>query len=154
MGLVNRTGHHGTALFYDPSQVTMAWEYLLNATIANPRLLDIPTYHNDMVDVTRQVFSNAFITLYNELISSWSSKNVTQVQTGALKLIDFLTDLDRVLATDETFILGKWIGDAIRWSNNNDTYADFLEYNARNQVSRALPQRLIIDHAMGTNRTN
>src|SRR5271169_3816544 len=102
----------------------MAWEYLLNATIANPGLLDIPTYHNDMVDVTRQVFSNAFITLYNELISSWSSKNVTQVQTGALKLIDFLTDLDRVLATDETFILGKWIGDAIRWSNNNDTYAD------------------------------
>ena len=77
-GLINRTGHHGTALFYDPKQVSAAWQYLLNATILNPALLDIPTFHNDMVDVTRQVFANAFITLYNELILSWSAKNVTQ----------------------------------------------------------------------------
>ena len=54
---------------------------------------------------------------------------------SGITLIDFLRDLDTVLATDEGFIIGKWIGDAIRWSDNNDTYADFLEYNARNQVS-------------------
>lgn len=87
-----------------------------------------------MVDVTRQVFANAFITLYNELILSWSAKNVTQTHKTGLTLIDFLRDLDTVLATDEGFIIGKWIGDAIRWADNNETYAHFLEYNARNQV--------------------
>lgn len=137
MGLINRTGHHGTALFYDPKQVTAAWELLLNATLSNPGLLDIPTFHNDMVDVTRQVFQNTFINLYGELIASWNSstRNITQVESSGLTIIDFLTDLDGVLGTDETFILGKWIGDARRWSSDNDSYADFLEYNARNQVS-------------------
>jgi alpha-N-acetylglucosaminidase len=136
-GLTNRTGHHGTALFYDPKQVTTAWELLLNATFENPALLDIPTFHNDMVDVTRQVFQNAFIDLYDELISSWNSSsiNVTQVQSNGGSIVDFLSDLDRVLGADETFILGKWISDARRWSSENDLYADFLEYNARNQVS-------------------
>jgi len=112
----------------------MAWNYLLNATILSPGLLDIPTFHNDMVDITRQVFANTFITLYNELVGSWSSGNITQTQTTGLTLIDLLTDLDTVLATDQTFILGQWISDAIRWSDSNDTYSSFLEYNARNQV--------------------
>jgi alpha-N-acetylglucosaminidase len=112
----------------------MAWNYLLNATILNPSLLDIPTFHNDMVDVTRQVFANTFITLYNEVIGAWNSSNITKTQTTGLTLIAFLTDLDTVLATDETFILGKWIGDSIRWSSSNNTYSSFLEYNARNQV--------------------
>ncbi len=90
-----------------------------------------------MVDVTRQVFQNTFINLYVQLISSWNSSttNITQVQSSGLTIVDFLLDLDRVLGTDDTFILGKWIGDAIRWSSENETYADFLEYNARNQVS-------------------
>jgi len=146
-GLTNRTGHHGTALFYDPQQVVMAWDYLVNATIANPALLDIPTFHNDMVDVTRQVFANTFITLYKNLISSWTAKNITQVQIQGVNLINFLLDLDTVLSTDETFILGKWIGDARRWAENNDTYAAYLEYNARNQVTLWGPSGQINDYA-------
>ena len=133
-GLINRTGHHGTRLFYDPHLITLAWEYLVNATIQNPSLLNIPPFHNDLVDITRQVFANTFITLYDNLISSWSSGNITEVQSQGLTLIDFLTDLDAVLATDNNFILGVWISDARRWSEGNDTYADYLEYNARNQV--------------------
>ena len=130
-------------LFYDPSQVSLAWNFLLNATVANPGLLDVPTYHNDMVDITRQVFSNAFIGLYNSTITAWNAGNMTAVQATALVLIDFLTDLDAMLATDPSFILGKWIGDARRWSDDNGTYADFLEYNARNQVHLSLPRLLL-----------
>ena len=64
---------------------------------------------------------------------------MTAVQTVGLKLIDFLMDLDRVLATDEGFILGKWIADAVRWADGNETYAEYLEYNARNQVRSLVP---------------
>ena len=133
-GLTNRTGHHGTALFYNPKQLTQAWTYLLNATLTNPSLLDIPPFHNDVVDITRQVFSNAFITLYNDLLSSWHAGNITALESRGIKLIDLLTDLDSVLATDETFILGKWIADARRWAAGNESLGDYLEYNARNQV--------------------
>lgn len=146
-GLTNRTGHHGTRLFYDPQQVTTAWDYLVNATVTNPSLLDVPTFHDDMVDITRQVFSNTFITLYNQLLSSWNAKNVTQVQIQGVNLINFLLDLDTLLATDETFVLGKWIGDARRWAEGNDTYAAYLEYNARNQVTLWGPSAQINDYA-------
>ena len=114
----------------------------MNATLANPGLLDVPTYHNDIVDVTRQVFSNAFIGLYNSTIAAWNAGNVTGLQSTALVLIDFLTDLDAMLGTDRSFILGKWIGDARRWSDDNGIYADFLEYHARNQV-HLRPQLLL-----------
>jgi alpha-N-acetylglucosaminidase len=133
-GLTNRTGHHGTALFYNPKQLKQAWTYLLNASLANPSLLDIPPFHNDIVDITRQIFSNAFITLYNDLLSSWHAGNITDLESRGIKLIDLLTDLDSVLATDETFILGKWIADARRWAAGNESLGDYLEYNARNQV--------------------
>ena len=149
-GLTGRTGHHGTALFYDPAQVVLAWEFLFNATISNPQLLDIPTFHNDMVDVTRQVFSNAFITLYDTLVSTWQSQNVTGVQVHGVTLINFLIDLDSILATDENFILGKWIADARRWAKANTTDASFLEYNARNQVRS--PFRWLIRSLFGVQR--
>jgi hypothetical protein len=95
-----------------------------------------------MVDVTRQVFANAFITLYDTLISSWQAKNATGMEINGGNLINFLIDLDSILCTDENFMLGKWIADARQWANDNETYAAFLEYNARNQVS-SLAIRLI-----------
>jgi len=67
-------------------------------------------------------------------MSSWKEGNGTAVQTGGVELIDFLMDLDRMLRTDEGFILGKWIADAVRRADGNETYAEYLEYNARNQV--------------------
>jgi alpha-N-acetylglucosaminidase len=145
-GLTNRTGHHGTALFYDTSLLTKAWEYLVNETADNPSLLGIAPFHNDVVDITRQVFANAFINVYDDLLSSWNAGNITGVQSQGLKLIALLTDLDLVLATDETFILGKWIADARRWSNSNDLYANYLEYNARNQVTLWGPSAQINDY--------
>ena len=141
-------------MFYDPAQVTMAWNFLLNATIANPGLLDIPTFHNDMVDVTRQVFSNAFIGLYNSTLDAWNSGNVTGVRSLGTALIDFLTDLDTILGTDSGFLLGKWIGDARACAGDNDTYADFLEYQARNQVCRPCLQVLMGGYLVGTHRTD
>lgn len=126
--------------------MTKAWDYLVNETADNPSLLDIPPLHNDLVDITRQVFANAFINVYDDLLSYWNTGNTTEVQSQGLKLIDLLIDLDTVLATDETFILGKWIADARRWSNSNDSYADYLEYNARNQVTLWGPSAQINDY--------
>jgi len=65
------------------------------------------------------------------------------VQATTLVLIDFLMDLDAMLATDPSFISGKWIGDVRQWSDDNGTYADFLDYNAWNQVHLSLPWLLL-----------
>ena len=100
-----------------------------------------------MVDVTRQMLANTFITLYNQLLVSWHAGNVTQIQTHGLTLIDLLGDMDSVLSTDQSFILGKWIANAKRWAEGNDSYAAYLEYNARNQITLWGPSGQISDYA-------
>ena len=43
-------------------------------------------------------------------------------------------DLERVLATDEHFLLGKWIAAARQWGNTTRERS-WLEWNARMQVT-------------------
>ncbi|KAJ5288893.1 hypothetical protein N7478_001923 [Penicillium angulare] len=150
-GLVNVTGTHGTKITYDPSLVVKAWQSMYQATSSNSKLWDNPAYQHDMVDVTRQVMANAFIPLYNNLISSWNSsnsdpKNQTLTQEGQ-KMIHLLADLDSVLSTHENFRLSTWISSARAWARGNKTQAAYLEYNARNQITLWGPRGEITDYA-------
>jgi alpha-N-acetylglucosaminidase len=87
-----------------------------------------------MIDVSRQVFANGFIPIYDELIWAWTSGNSTRLEIFGDLIVDLLSTLDVILSFEETFRVDKWIKDARRWSGGDDEYADFLEYNARNQV--------------------
>jgi len=133
--LTNRLGHHGTALFYDPRLLEAAWDYLHNATLENPILATIPAFRLDMIDISRQVFANGFIGVYDELILAWTYGNTSRLEIFGDLIVDLLATLDVILSFEETFTVGKWIKDARRWSGEDDVYADFLEYNARNQVN-------------------
>ena len=42
--------------------------------------------------------------------------------------------MDAILATNDNFLLSKWIGEAKSWSSS-PSEAAFLEYQARNQIS-------------------
>ena len=42
--------------------------------------------------------------------------------------------LEKVLGADSHFLLGRWIADARSWATSEEE-ADWLEYNARNQVT-------------------
>lgn len=66
--------------------------------------------------------------------------------TGQL-LIDLLHDLDTLLATNETYLLSTWIEDARQWAHGNVSYASYLEYNARNQLTLWGPDGENLDYA-------
>ena len=148
-GLINVTGTHGTELTYDPLVVVQAWQSMYQAAESNSKLWTNPSYQHDMVDVTRQVMANAFIPLYNSLISTWNSshtKNTTLSREGQ-KIIELLTDLDSVLLTNENFRLSTWIDSARSWAPGNGSQAAYLEYNARNQITLWGPRGEITDYA-------
>ncbi len=44
-----------------------------------------------------------------------------------------ILDLEHLLATNEHFLLGPWLRDARSWGHNVQE-ADFMAFNARNQV--------------------
>jgi len=49
-------------------------------------------------------------------------------------LLDLLVNIDKLLATDEHFLLGAWLEAAKRVSTNEQERRLF-EYNARNQIT-------------------
>ncbi|KAJ5769528.1 hypothetical protein N7520_004087 [Penicillium odoratum] len=145
-GLLDKTGHHGTMLTYDPSVVTEAWQSMFHAANEEPTLWHNPAYQHDMVDVTRQVMANAFIPLYSNLISTWNSSSKDTLTQDGQKLIQLLIDLDSVLSTSENFRLSTWIDSARSWADN-ESQASFYEYNARNQITLWGPRGEITDYA-------
>ena len=148
-GLVNKTGTHGTALTYDPSIVVQAWELMHETASSEPELWTNAAYKHDMIDVTRQVMANAFIPLYDNLISSWNiSVSVqTDLSHEGQEIFQLLTDLDSVLLTSKNFRLSSWIYSARAWAKGNESQAAFLEYNARNQITLWGPHGEITDYA-------
>jgi alpha-N-acetylglucosaminidase len=116
--------------------VTQAWSLFYNATLSNPALYDNPVFQYDLVDITRQVIANAFIPLYQTFTTAYAATanttaaNTTTVPkaatTALLKtgqpLLDLLTSLDSILATNPSFLLSKWIDDAVSWTNSTDLF--------------------------------
>jgi len=55
--------------------------------------------------------------------------------------------MDHLLATDNYYLLGKWISDARALAGSNQTEADLYEFNARNQLTMWGPDGNINDYA-------
>ncbi|KAB5545833.1 putative alpha-N-acetylglucosaminidase [Coniochaeta sp. 2T2.1] len=150
-GLINRTGHHPTQLNYDPSVLTSAWALMYEEGVHNPYLFDNPSYQYDLVDWTRQVLSNAFIPMYQQLVLTYTNTSNSKCRTSLLRgqgsqLVALMQTLDNVLATNDNFKLSNWIR-AARAMANNSADADFMEYQARNQITLWGPDGEISDYA-------
>ncbi|KAJ5749368.1 uncharacterized protein N7511_011064 [Penicillium nucicola] len=147
--LANVAGTHGTTVNYPPSVLVHAWQLMFHATKQEPKLWSNPAYLHDMVDVTRQVMDNAFISMYSDLIDLYNASHSMQpefAQKGN-RIIQLLTDLDSVLLTNKNFRLSTWIDAARAWAHGNTSQAAMFEYNARNQITLWGPNGEISDYA-------
>ncbi|KAF2636776.1 putative alpha-N-acetylglucosaminidase [Massarina eburnea CBS 473.64] len=163
--LTNRTGHHPTTVTYDPQIVIQAWNELYRAATQQQRLWESPGFEHDFVDVTRQVFSNAFLSSYESLISTWTASTIDSppstketLLSQAETLISLLHTLDAILATLPQFSLEPWISSARSWALLNTNTTSFttstslqdqnlLTYNAINQLTLWGPTGQINDYA-------
>jgi alpha-N-acetylglucosaminidase len=153
-GLTNKTGHHPTQLNYDTAVLTEAWKLMYAAGVDNPYLFANPSYQYDLVDWTRQVLANAFIPMYQKLIATFTNATTTgnikcrnsRIRRQGSQMIALLETIDNVLDTNDNFKLSTWINEA-RAMANNSADADFMEYQARNQVTLWGPDGEISDYA-------
>ncbi|KIJ41515.1 glycoside hydrolase family 89 protein [Sphaerobolus stellatus SS14] len=151
-GLTGQGGHHPTKIFYDTnSSIVPALNLLLQASNKNPLLLNSPEFAHDVVDLGRQLLANRFVDVYNTLITIYNSPNSTSpdITSASKPLLTILSDLDDLLYTNKDFLLSTWIKQARDWAQSpkNATYAAYLEYNARNQVTLWGPTGQINDYA-------
>jgi alpha-N-acetylglucosaminidase len=66
----------------------------------------------DLVDITRQCLQLIFDDIYKSLITAYKMENLTEFDTWTKLVIVTLDEMDRILSSNEHFLLGKWIENA------------------------------------------
>lgn len=103
-------------------------------------------FQNDVVDVTRQFLQNTADRIYLTLMAAYESKNLTSLRVYSEMFQELLTDLDRLLRSDDHFLLGRWLESA-KALGETSLERQKYEYNARNQITIWGPQGQIVDYA-------
>ncbi|CAK4783087.1 unnamed protein product [Aphanomyces euteiches] len=125
-----------TDIPYDPQPVVNAWKMLLQA--ADDGIPRSDAFLHDVVDLTRQVLCDHFLGYFKEIKRNFVAHNIstTEMADSAQFMLQLMWDLDVVLGSHVDFLLGRWIEQARSLAGNNSAVADYLEYEARNQITR------------------
>jgi alpha-N-acetylglucosaminidase len=115
-----------TGFAYDNRELLKAWGLMLNSLQKNR-----DSYAFDVVNIGRQVLCNHFDNLWKKYLSAVKEGNLESVAEIENSMTELLADIDKLLASNSTFLLGKWIADA-RKMGVNEKEADYYEINARN----------------------
>uniref|UniRef100_A0A8C8R5U4 Alpha-N-acetylglucosaminidase n=1 Tax=Pelusios castaneus TaxID=367368 RepID=A0A8C8R5U4_9SAUR len=133
-----------TELWYNESDVYEAWRLLLEAAA---ELGSSPTFRYDLVDVTRQALQQLVSEYYLEIRQAFASHSLPELLiAGGVLVYDLLPELDGLLASDQHFLLGRWLEEA-RAAATSDKEAELYDLNARNQLTLWGPSGNILDYA-------
>ena len=133
--------------YYSPDTLYEAWGLLIDA-VNNGECVKAdgssgssnPAMDFDIVDVGREWLSIAACTdAYNALVSAADVSSVIQANHT---MSTILGDIDELLGSSFGFLLGPWVQDARKMAEDAGApeEGDFMEWNARAQVTSWLPQ--------------
>ncbi|CAG9856664.1 unnamed protein product [Phyllotreta striolata] len=129
--------------WYNYSDLFDVWDVFVN----NSRYFkDSPAFLHDLVDITRQVLQINGDVYYKKLLEAFRKKDYERFYVSSRIFASIFDDLESILATNEAFLLGRWIESAKNCANNSKE-KDLFEYNARNQITLWGPQGEIINYA-------
>lgn len=121
-----------------------AWGLLLEDEVVN-KLKDIDTYKHDLVDLGVNILTNEFDIERKVFTSAYNDKNLDDLKKSGDKLLKFIEDAEKLLASDKIYLLGRWINNATNIAP--EKYKDLFEFNARNLVTLWGPDGNINDYA-------
>ncbi|GAA4203790.1 alpha-N-acetylglucosaminidase TIM-barrel domain-containing protein [Actinocatenispora rupis] len=132
-----------SALPYDPAAFDQALADLL---AVSPALRDTTAYRYDLVDVARQVLANHSRTLLPDLKAAYDAKDAAEFDRLSGRWLGQISLLDRLLGTDDHFLLGAWQQDADRQAAT-PAEAATLRYDLRVLVTQWAPGTTLQDYA-------
>lgn len=98
-----------TVIPYDPGKLFGVARNLLDAA---PALGAQATYRYDLLDVTRQLHSNASRVLLPQISAAYRAGDRATFRSLAGHWLALITRLDTLLATEPSYMLGPWLADA------------------------------------------
>lgn len=121
-----RSKWSGPHLDYDNRDLLRVWEQL---TLARPERTASSRF--DCVNIPRQCLENYFGNLNERCIAACCGGDRETVARLSARLLELLDDIDRLVAADAYFLLGKWIADA-RSMGTTPAERNYFERDARN----------------------
>ncbi|XP_021739302.1 alpha-N-acetylglucosaminidase-like isoform X3 [Chenopodium quinoa] len=118
-------------LWYPTEEVIKALRLFLDA---GKDLVGSSTYRYDLVDLTRQALSKLANDAYLKAVTAFQHKDLKALDLHSQKFIQLIKDIEKVLASDENFLLGTWLDSAKRLALNPKEMRQY-EWNARTQIT-------------------
>jgi alpha-N-acetylglucosaminidase len=111
---------------YNNSDLLEAWRLLLSSN--NQKRA---TYRFDIVNIGRQFLENYFINLKAQFITDCNHQDLQALISDSSRMIGLINDLDKLVATQPSLLLGKWLKDAGNMGKNKSEQLYFRK-DARN----------------------
>lgn len=92
------------------------------------------SYLFDITNVTRQLLSNYFLDVFRNYETAYTKRDRETMTRLEKEMLDIIDDVDRMISTQEYFLVGKWIKDSRSWGVNEEE-SDYFESNARNLIT-------------------
>jgi alpha-N-acetylglucosaminidase len=131
-----------------PDGIPQALRLLLAAASAGEVDPSTPSFLYDVIDLCRQLCCNVhsdlavlagweFARFGQELAMSASSESTAPAAVNATQtaLTDIIRDLDVLLATHESFMIGPRMNEAVAWAQGNASAEEAMRYQFLNQVT-------------------
>src|SRR5699024_475647 len=112
---------------YDASSLFHAVKELL---LASDKLKKNENYQFDLVNAVREMLSLKANALFVKIREAKETEDLLLYKERSQMFLNLLKDMDRLLASNKYFLLGKWIDDARRWGRTEDERR-YYEWNAR-----------------------
>ena len=113
---------------YSSELLFSVWKHL--AKCSNKK----KSFGYDIVNIGRQFLGNYFFELREKFTTAYNNKNINALATTGRKMMDVLNDMDKLLGTHHSFLLGKWLAGAKAFGKNS-TEKKYYEENARTIIT-------------------
>ncbi|XP_034254686.1 alpha-N-acetylglucosaminidase isoform X4 [Thrips palmi] len=132
-------------VWYSVEAVRDAWQKLLAAGSARAVRANA-NYRHDVVDLARQGLQLAAAAVYKQAVMAFNKRRLDALRKWSAQMMEVFSDLERVLSTDQLFMLGPWLRNA-RQRATTELEEAVYEWNARNQLTLWGPRGEIKDYA-------
>ncbi|OCX52284.1 alpha-N-acetylglucosaminidase [Mucilaginibacter sp. PPCGB 2223] len=120
-----------TSLNYHAKGLLPAWQAMIKAS---GDLSASDGFRFDLVDLTRQVLANYALPLQRKFVLAYQQKDLAGFKKYSTEFIDLITDMDKLLATRNDFLLGRWVADARRCGKTG-AEKNLYEMNAKDLIT-------------------
>ncbi|MFA6450958.1 MAG: alpha-N-acetylglucosaminidase [bacterium] len=116
---------------YNWCALSKAWELFMADA---DQYRGIPTFEHDLVNLARQNLSNLGLSYGQSFFKVLKPGKKDQYIAATNAYLQLILDQDKMLQTEQDYMLGKWIADA-RSIGTTEAEKDLFEWNARTQLT-------------------